>query len=264
MLLTLGILTYAGASAIGVGHDDLRGPYVVDEAGRSLYVFARDEDGVSSCYEQCADAWPPLLAREASDATVLDGHDVDAQLLSVSERADGTLQVVYAGRPLYYYAGDMDVGDVAGHGIGDVWFLVHPSGAPVGSGGPGDDEKGTNRAEVGSEVNDDDSTPGHDGTSNMAALLARGELIYHRLAQPSCASCHGADGEGISATGLVGSQLARRTQLIVRQILTGGSFMPPFGGQLSDADIAAVATFVRNSWGNDFGPVSEEEVSELR
>jgi mono/diheme cytochrome c family protein len=31
--------------------------------------------------------------------------------------------------------------------------------------------------------------------------------------------------------------------------------MPPFGGY-SDSDIAAVATYIRQSWGNDAPPVS--------
>ena len=40
--------------------------------------------------------------------------------------------------------------------------------------------------------------------------------------------------------------------------------MPAFGWKLSDAEIAAVATYVRNAWGNAAAPVSEAKVSELR
>jgi mono/diheme cytochrome c family protein len=40
--------------------------------------------------------------------------------------------------------------------------------------------------------------------------------------------------------------------------------MPAFGWKLSDAQIAAVATFVRNSWGNQASTVSEDDVKSLR
>ncbi len=39
--------------------------------------------------------------------------------------------------------------------------------------------------------------------------------------------------------------------------------MPGFGG-LSDDEVAAVATFVRSSWGNEFGPVTAAEVAAER
>lgn len=40
--------------------------------------------------------------------------------------------------------------------------------------------------------------------------------------------------------------------------------MPAFGFQLSDPDIAAVATYVRNSWENKHGPATVEQVSAMR
>jgi len=40
--------------------------------------------------------------------------------------------------------------------------------------------------------------------------------------------------------------------------------MPPFAQILSDADIAAVVTYIRVSWGNDGQPVTEAEVNALR
>jgi mono/diheme cytochrome c family protein len=40
--------------------------------------------------------------------------------------------------------------------------------------------------------------------------------------------------------------------------------MPPFAMQLSDADVAAVLSFVRSSWGNRAAPVSELEVTQQR
>ncbi len=40
--------------------------------------------------------------------------------------------------------------------------------------------------------------------------------------------------------------------------------MPAFKDLLSDNDIAEISTFIRNSWGNDFGVLTTEEVEELR
>ena len=40
--------------------------------------------------------------------------------------------------------------------------------------------------------------------------------------------------------------------------------MPPFGQSLSNADAAAVISFVRNAWGNHAGPVSELDVVRVR
>jgi predicted lipoprotein with Yx(FWY)xxD motif len=42
---------------------DLGGKMVLTDAnGMTLYIFDRDEPGVSNCYEQCAINWPPLMA----------------------------------------------------------------------------------------------------------------------------------------------------------------------------------------------------------
>ena len=40
--------------------------------------------------------------------------------------------------------------------------------------------------------------------------------------------------------------------------------MPPFGSKLDDQAVAAVVSYIRTTWGNDFGPVTPEEVARLR
>ncbi|RYF55170.1 MAG: cytochrome c, partial [Comamonadaceae bacterium] len=40
--------------------------------------------------------------------------------------------------------------------------------------------------------------------------------------------------------------------------------MPPFGHVLSENDVAALATYIRNSWGNEAGPVSSLAVKQAR
>jgi mono/diheme cytochrome c family protein len=43
-----------------------------------------------------------------------------------------------------------------------------------------------------------------------------------------------------------------------------GLAMPGFGWRYDDLDIAALATFIRSSWGNDAPPVSAAQVSKIR
>jgi len=40
--------------------------------------------------------------------------------------------------------------------------------------------------------------------------------------------------------------------------------MPPLGQRLDDAQVAAILSYVRGSWGNRIGPVSPEEVARIR
>jgi len=94
-------------------------------------------------------------------------------------------------------------------------------------------------------------------------LLANGEKIY----TTTCIACHHADGQGMKPAfpPLVGSKVvAGPVEGHITQILKGKNAMPPFGPSLSDADIAAVATYERNTWGNHSGDVQPEQVAALR
>ncbi len=103
------------------------GTFLVDGDGRTLYLFTVDEPGVSNCDEGCLQAWPPLLT--AGDPTATGA--VDAALLGTLTRDDGTLQVTYAGWPLYLFAADAAPGEVNGQGVNAVWFVVAPDGMMI-------------------------------------------------------------------------------------------------------------------------------------
>lgn len=115
------------AASIALAESDL-GPVLVDAEGLTLYGFTVDTDGVSACYDDCAAAWPPLLAD--GEATVGDG--LDAALLTTVDRTDGTKQLKYGDWPLYYFAGDAAAGDTNGQGVNDVWFVIGADGALIG------------------------------------------------------------------------------------------------------------------------------------
>ena len=105
-------------------------------------------------------------------------------------------------------------------------------------------------------------------TSRDASTMLRGAKIYDQR----CAYCHGDQGQGAPGAypPLAGNRavnMAKPTNLI--QIIAHGGFlpstagnprpygMPPFGQVLDAADVAAVLTYVRGSWGNDSAPVTQ-------
>lgn len=110
-----------------VGKDAKLGSFLVDSKGMSLYLFTKDTPNVSNCYEKCATAWPPLLTTGKPVA----GKDVDSSKLGTTKRTDGTMQVTYNGWPLYYYIKDTKPGDVVGQDVGQVWYVISPSGEQV-------------------------------------------------------------------------------------------------------------------------------------
>jgi predicted lipoprotein with Yx(FWY)xxD motif len=113
------------ALTIGTGTSDL-GTFLTGMDGLTLYFFAADAaPGVSTCEGDCLTAWPP--ATVPADGTVAAGEGV-AGVLGLIPAADGSMQVTYDGRPLYYWQGDTEAGQTTGQGVGDVWWVADVSG----------------------------------------------------------------------------------------------------------------------------------------
>ena len=97
-----------------------------------------------------------------------------------------------------------------------------------------------------------------------AVTGADGKALYLKL----CASCHQPDGRGMPPTfpALAGNENLKDAEYVIRTVLHGkpGTAMPPFGSKLDDQAVAAVVSYIRTTWGNDFGPVTPEEVARLR
>jgi mono/diheme cytochrome c family protein len=108
-----------------------------------------------------------------------------------------------------------------------------------------------------------------------ASQKALGEQLYQR----HCVDCHGAQGQG--AVGayppLAGNRAVTMASPVnpVQAILSGGFApataghpqpygMPPFRTLLNDTEVAAVAGFIRQSWGNQAGAVSSLDVQRVR
>jgi len=101
-------------------------------------------------------------------------------------------------------------------------------------------------------------------------LYAAGEKTYTHY----CTSCHQANGKGVDHAfpPLAGNSNLADLGLVVAAVRTGksghidvegrsfNSTMPPIGAGFSAKEIAGVATYIRNSWGNAFGGVTVKQV----
>ena len=105
------------------------GAVLADGAGRVLYIYTKDTQApsVSNCYDNCAKQWPIFYA--AGKTEFKDG--IKGDLVGTTTRKDGTLQVTYAGWPLYYWVNDKNPDDVLGQAVGGVWWVLQADGTPI-------------------------------------------------------------------------------------------------------------------------------------
>ncbi|HEY4134987.1 MAG TPA: c-type cytochrome [Alphaproteobacteria bacterium] len=107
------------------------------------------------------------------------------------------------------------------------------------------------------------------------AAMKAGAAIY----ADNCSACHVGSGEGLPKLfpALKGSAIVQSDDptTLLRVILEGGRSvatdgaptapaMPAFDWKLSDAQTAAVATYVRNAWGNAAGAVDARSAASMR
>ena len=106
-----------------------------------------------------------------------------------------------------------------------------------------------------------------------------GKEIYNR--EGFCATCHQANGRGIAVTDyppLAGTKYVEDEEMLIKITLhglygpmkvlgkqyPGSTPMTPYGKMLDDTEIAAVATYVRNSFGNELPVVKPSTVKRIR
>lgn len=105
--------------------------------------------------------------------------------------------------------------------------------------------------------------------------MLRGKHVY----EANCASCHDFNGKGVSTmiAALANSPGAQapHADSLLRTVLVGdrgavtrgnptGAAMPAFAWKLSDSDIAAALSYVRNSWGNAAPAIGDADVAKAR
>ena len=121
----------SGAGVVSLGNVQKLGMVLVDSNGMTLYDFHKDKGTTSSCYGPCAEGWPPMLTE--GEPTV--GNGATGSKLGTTERKDGTMQVTYAGHPLYTFVEDKKPGEANGNDVsafGGQWYALKGNGEEAG------------------------------------------------------------------------------------------------------------------------------------
>ena len=113
----------APTAVIELGTDAKLGQLLVAQNGMTLYTYSKDKAGTSTCTGTCAANWPPYTVPSGTTMNALAGI---TGALGVIMRADGTTQVTYNGKPLYFYKYDVKAGDTKCQAVGGVWYVVKP------------------------------------------------------------------------------------------------------------------------------------------
>lgn len=107
------------------------GSYLSDKDGNTLYYFANDPNGTSTCSGGCLAVWPIFYAGDNFTAGLLP-TGLDFADFGVTT-TNGQKQTTYKGWPLYYYAPAVAgvntreaPGEIKGEGVGGVWFVGKP------------------------------------------------------------------------------------------------------------------------------------------
>ena len=93
--------------------------YMVNQEGESLYTFDKDTLNISNCDAACQEIWPLLLASITEN-----------EAFGLAENS--TSHTTYLQHPLYTFVNDINVGDVNGDRVKNVWHLVYPNNDFVG------------------------------------------------------------------------------------------------------------------------------------
>jgi predicted lipoprotein with Yx(FWY)xxD motif len=104
------------------------GTVLVNGKGRTVYEFANDKAGVSTCTGACSANWP-LVAAPASIPSSLPGVTG-----AIGATPSGARQLTIAKHPVYTFVGDTKPGQTNGQNVtlnGGLWTAVSPAGAPV-------------------------------------------------------------------------------------------------------------------------------------
>jgi len=102
------------------------GTMIYGPRNQAIYIFQRDSKNKTNCYGECAAAWPPVVTRGEPRAR----GGAKQSLVGTVKRRDGSLQVTYAGQPLYYYVNE-GPGEVRCHNVnlnGGFWWVLGPDG----------------------------------------------------------------------------------------------------------------------------------------
>ena len=105
---------------VAVGDSSLGKILIAATNKMTLYTYTKDTADLSNCYDQCATNWPPFTIT----ADPVAGAGITGKL-GTATRKDGSKQLTWNSKPLYFYNKDTKPGDVIGQNVGTVWFVVN-------------------------------------------------------------------------------------------------------------------------------------------
>lgn len=115
--------------SINAGSIGPLGTVLVTDQGYALYTFLPDAQQGVTCYDRCAQHWPPVFLAEG--VSLVAGPGVNSSLLGEVTDRNGKRVATYNGWPLYLFEGDVSPGPARGHGQyldGGYWYVIRPSG----------------------------------------------------------------------------------------------------------------------------------------
>ncbi|MGI9557036.1 MAG: COG4315 family predicted lipoprotein [Solirubrobacterales bacterium] len=101
-----------------------------DRNGNVLYLFTADKKAKSKCRAGCATAWPPMKTRRFPKV----GKGLKKSLVGITRRPNGSKQVTYKDKPLYFYVSEGPPGSVGCQNVlsfGGKWFVVNRKGKAI-------------------------------------------------------------------------------------------------------------------------------------
>src|SRR5690606_29778202 len=104
------------------------GYILVNQKNETLYFFANDIKGESTCNGGCASAWPPLIG-EVADLAL--SESLDESDFGTITRGDGQKQITFKCWPLYYFSPNADgvletAAAINGDGANNVFYIAKP------------------------------------------------------------------------------------------------------------------------------------------
>jgi predicted lipoprotein with Yx(FWY)xxD motif len=98
---------------------------VVNDNGKTVYIYKPDGTSTTSKVPAALKgAWPAVTSMESTPT-------VAAGLSNADTKVNAQDQVSYHGHLLYTFSGDPKAGDANGQGLGNVWYVISPTGTPI-------------------------------------------------------------------------------------------------------------------------------------
>ncbi|MGC8544715.1 MAG: hypothetical protein ACP5UJ_07645 [Athalassotoga sp.] len=105
-----------------VGTNPKLGNYLVDANGMTLYYLDGESTSTIKCNGMCLSFWPAFNVK-----SIVVPSGLNSSNFQIFKRPDGSSQLSYEGKPLYYFIRDSYRGDVSGNNLKDpfgIWYAV--------------------------------------------------------------------------------------------------------------------------------------------